>query len=173
MTKFFLGTLGAILTVGAAAFGVLSIAGGASAADPADDSSDPAASTQPRMLAVAIGQLSEDGGETATVDLRAGDKDGKERGNLRFFSEDDGYYNGGVRDVSCEGGVITARGGGGLVQPDGTRVRVAYEATFDKATGEATIHVRGRDIDYTMQGEVDGLIWCGDPTQAPPAIAES
>jgi len=181
MTKFFIGTLGAIFTVIAAAFGVVAVTGGASASgSPTTAATDPAGTPAPDVksppteLAVAIGQLTEDDGDSATVDLRASNRrDEAPVGTLRFYSEDDGYYNGGVHDFTCDNGVITANGGGGLVKPDGSRVAVVYQATFNTTTDEATVHVRGRGIDYTLDGHVDGLVWCGDPTKAPPSVPTS
>jgi hypothetical protein len=122
------------------------------------------------LLAIAIGVLNEDGeDEYATVDLRATKRFGKPGGAFRFYSEEHGYYNGGVRGFNCDDGVITAHGGGGLVQPDGTRIGVVYEAVFDTADGSATVTVKGKDgFEYTMEGVVDGLVWCGNPADGPP-----
>lgn len=118
------------------------------------------------LLAVAIGQLEEDDGESATVDLRANNR--TPGGNFRFYSEEYGYYNGGVRRFNCDDGEITAVGGGVLVQPDGTRVVITYEANFDTDGGSASVTVKGRGVNYTLEGELDGLAWCGDPSVAPP-----
>ena len=119
------------------------------------------------LLAIAIGQLEEEEGEYATVDLRAHDR-GRVGGNLRFFSKEYGYYNGGVKTLTCDDGVIAVSGGGGLILPDGTKKAVQYTAMFDTATGESSITVKGaHGLQYTMAGEMDGLVWCGDPQDEP------
>jgi hypothetical protein len=120
------------------------------------------------MVAIAIGQLHGDSGEAATVDLHAAIKGGTADGALRFFSSGDGYYGGGVKTLTCQDGVITVTGGGGFVKPDGTRIHVTFEARFDRQSHEAKITVNGKNFEYTLSGHLDGLIWCGDPKQAPP-----
>ena len=121
------------------------------------------APTAPGLVAIAIGQLREADGETATVDLHATIRGGQVGGNLRFFS-DDGYYNGGVRTLSVQNGVIRAAGAGGLLKPDGTRVIVAYEAEITVATKRTSIHIRGAGIDYTLHGVIEpGFVFAGSP----------
>ncbi len=135
----------------------------------------PEASGQPRpplakSTAIAIGTLEEEGEDGLNiVDLHGVELGRRDAGNFRFFSEEYGYYNGGVRDLTCEDGVITAKGGGGLTQPDGTHLGVVYVATFNIETGEATVEVTGKDgLNYTMEGIVDGLLYCGNLRDAPP-----
>lgn len=165
--------LGAVVVVLAASAAVLAFNGTSSAQEdpPASGESSRLAPDPNGLLAITIGVLNEDGeDEWATVDLRATKRFGHSGGNFRFYSEEHGYYNGGVRGFNCDDGVITAQGGGGLVQPDGTRIGVVYEAAFDTTDGSATVTVKGKDgYEYTMEGVVDGLVWCGNPADAPPA----
>jgi len=135
----------------------------------------PEASGQPRpplakSTAIAIGTLEEEGEEGLNiVDLHAVELGPRDHGNFRFFSEEYGYYNGGVRNLTCEDGVITAKGGGGLTQPDGTHLGVVYVATFDTNDDTATVKVTGKDgFEYTLDGTVDGLLYCGNLRDAPP-----
>jgi hypothetical protein len=137
-----------------------------SSAAPGDGTSQarprlPAAS----LVAITIGQVAEEDGETATVDLHASVRNGRAMGNLRFYSEEYGYYNGGVRTLKYEDGVITATGGGGLFLPDGTRVQVRYTATISVDDEHVEIAVKGKDgLAYTIEGSLeDGFIWAGDP----------
>lgn len=161
--------LGMVVALGAAAFGIFAVAG-TSASAPATAAAP--AATAPSLLAVAIGELQQTGGAYATVDLRATVKDGTTGGTLRFYAEGEGYYNGAVKGFTCVNGQITVKGGGGFVKPDGSRIAVVYEAHFDKATGQATITVKGRNgFQYTLTGNLDGLTWCGNPTQAPPNVS--
>jgi hypothetical protein len=121
-------------------------------------------------VAIAIGQLQEDDGEEATVDLRASTRDGKAGGNFRFFSEEYGYYNGGVRMLSVRDGVIRVAGGGGLFPPEGGRIQVRYEATFSTVDNHAEITVTGPDgYQYTMSGTVAGLVTVQAAPVATPA----
>jgi hypothetical protein len=165
--------LGMVVALGAAAFGIFAVAGtsASTTATPAATSAVSAA-TAPSLLAVAIGELQETGGTYATVDLRATVKAGTTGGTLRFYAEGEGYYNGAVKTFTCLNGQITVTGGGGFVKPDGTRIAVVYEAHFDKTTGHATITVKGKNgFQYTLAGNLDGLTWCGNPTQAPPTVS--
>ena len=126
---------------------------------------------RPSLVAITIGQVSEDDGETATVDLHGAVRDGRAMGNLRFYSEEYGYYNGGVRTLKFDDGVITATGGGGLFLPDGTRVQVRYTAMISVEDEHVEIAVKGKDgLEYTIAGALeDGFIWAGDPqTEKPP-----
>ncbi len=52
---------------------------------------------------------------------------------------------------------------GGLFRPDGTRIGVRYDEQFSIETGEARIHVTGRDYEYTMTGDIDGLVTVKEP----------
>ena len=126
---------------------------------------------RPSLVAITIGQVAEDDGETATVDLHGTVRDGRAMGNLRFYSEEYGYYNGGVRTLKFDDGVITATGGGGLFLPDGTRVQVRYTAMISVEDEHVEIAVKGKDgLEYTIAGALeDGFIWAGDPqTEKPP-----
>jgi len=120
----------------------------------------PAASTsaKPSLVAIAIGQLNEPSGESFTVDLHAAIKNGTPGGALRLFGDEVGYYNGGVRTLSVDGGVIHITGGGGLFRPDGTRVAVRYSAEFSLDGSHAAITVEGRNYKYTMEGTLDGFV---------------
>ncbi|MDO8616918.1 MAG: hypothetical protein Q7T33_14500 [Dehalococcoidia bacterium] len=121
-------------------------------------------------VAIAIGQLQEDDGEEATIDLRASTRDGKAGGNFRFFSEEHGYYNGGVRVLSVRDGVIRVAGGGGLFPPEGGRIQVRYEATFSTVDNHAEITVTGPGgYQYTMSGTVAGLVTVQAAPVATPA----
>jgi hypothetical protein len=121
---------------------------------------------RPTLVGAAIGQLNEAGGDSATVDLRAAIRDGTAGGALRFFSDEYGYYNGGVRTFVVEAGTIKVTGGGGLFQPDGTRVQVRYDAQFALDGSHAIIHVAGRNIDYTLEGTLDGFVHVWEPPAA-------
>jgi len=112
----------------------------------------------PTLVAVAIGQLQEESGESFTVDLHAAIRDGVPGGALRFYGDEVGYYNGGVRTLSVEDGVIHVTGGGGLFKPDGTRAAVRYSAEFSLDGSHAAITVQGRDYTYTMEGTLDGFV---------------
>ena len=146
----------------------LFVVGTASAAgpNPAKEQED-TDQAQRTTVAVAIGQLQEADGETATIDLRAGARDGRVGGTLRFYSPEEGYYNGAVRTLKVENGAIKASGGGGLFRPDGTRTQVRF--TFDSsADGQTvTIVVRGRGgLEYEMTGRLDpGLVRAGTPSE--------
>jgi hypothetical protein len=134
---------------------------GALAADEGDAAGRPV--VRPSQVAVAIGQLEEGYGESATVDLRAAIRDGQAGGALRFYSEEYGYYNGAVRTLVVEDGVIKVTGGGGLFPPEGGRLQVRYEAEFSLDGSSASIHVHGIGIDYTMSGAFDGFVTIWEP----------
>jgi len=167
MRKFMvLGSVAMVTTVILAALFSVSAFAGDSAQEPGPREQQRALKLleRPQMVAIAIGQLNEADGETATVDFRGAIRMDGVGGNLRFFSEEYGYYNGGVRTLSVEEGIIHATGGGGLFQPDGTRIGVRYEAEFVIESGETTIHVMGKDgLDYMMEGTLDGLVHAGPP----------
>ena len=145
-------------------------AGSADATGSAVRTGDLSAASKP-AVAIAIGQLNEADGGVATVDLRAAIRDGKTRGALRFFSDEHGYYNGGVKTLAIADGKFTVTGGGGLFLPDGTRKQVRYSAVFSTDSGQAEITVKGKDgFQYTMSGTVDGLVTVKTPpSPAPPA----
>ena len=172
MRKFL--SIGSGLAVAAitAVVALAAFSGGSSAA-PGDGASQARPALPPASLvAITIGQVVEEEGETATVDLHAIIREGRAMGNLRFYSEEYGYYNGGVRTLKFENGVITATGGGGLFLPDGTRVQVRYTATVSVDDEHVEIVVKGKDgLDYAIEGSLeDGFIWAGDPQkEKPPA----
>ena len=121
-----------------------------------------------KNTAIAIGTV--DNGEGVNiVDLHAVDLGPIDVGNFRFFSEEYGYYNGGVRNLTCVDGVITAKGAGGFTQPAGTHKAVLYTATFDMNQHTAAVTVTGKDgFSYTLQGAMDGLAYCGNLRDARP-----
>jgi hypothetical protein len=123
----------------------------------AQSATPPGATTRvpTRTIAIAIGQLIEDDGERATVDMRGATDGARAGGALRFYSADHGYYNGAVRTLAVENGTIKATGRGGLIKPDGTRAAVQYTATItpDK---RVEIVVTGRNgFTYTLAGRLD------------------
>lgn len=120
------------------------------------------------LVAIAIGQVVEEGGETATIDLHASIRDGRAGGNFRFYSEEYGYYNGGVRTLKVENGAITATGGGGLFPPEGGRVQVRYTAVISTNDNHVVVTVKGKNLQYTIEGTLeDGFIFAGDPQTQP------
>jgi hypothetical protein len=123
------------------------------------------------LVAIAIGQVVEEGGETATIDLHASIRDGRAGGNFRFYSEEYGYYNGGVKTLKVEDGVITATGGGGLFPPEGGRVQVRYTAVISMEDNHVVVTVKGKNLQYSIEGTLeDGFTFAGDPkSQLPPA----
>ena len=150
---------------------------GASAAQTGEPATDLASAERPNkppkdpnaLLAVAIGSITHENGDSPdTIDLRARESAEKEGGAFRFYCEEMGYYNGGVRDLTWEDGVITATGAGGLWQPDGTRVQVQYTFTVDTETDAAEVTITGDGVDYSTSGELDGLSWAGTRSDAPP-----
>ena len=144
------------------ATGIVSVRFGGDHAQAASGPATPSASPQPKvtptLVAIVIGQLKEPAGESFTVDLHAAIKNGTPDGALHFFGDAVGYYNGGVRTLSVDGGVIKATGGGGLFRPDGTRIAVRYSAEFSTDGSHAKITVQGRDYQYTMEGRLDGFV---------------
>ena len=141
----------------------IGVAASAAAVEPSEERVHGDARVTPSLVAVAIGQLDEGDGHRSTDDLLASIRDGEAGGSFRFFCEEAGYYNGGVRTLSVSNGVISVTGAGGLFRPDGTRIGVQYDAQFSIETGEARIHVTGRDYEYTMTGVVDGLVTVKEP----------
>ena len=167
-----IGVVGSIVAVVAAVFasGALTVDVGTSGTAASADSERNEERVRPTMVAVAIGQVEEephvaDGHEHeySTVDLRASIRNGKAGGALRFFCEEAGYYNGAVRTLEAVDGVIHVTGGGVLFRPDGTRIGVQYVAEFDSNANTATVSVTGHDYEYTMTGELDGLITVWTP----------
>ena len=116
----FAGIAGAVAVAAVTAVVALAAFSGGSSAAPGDGTG--AGLREPlvpaSLVAIAIGQVVEEGGETATIDLHGSIRDGRAGGNFRFYSEEYGYYNGGVKTLKVEDGVITATGGGGLFPPE-------------------------------------------------------
>ena len=118
---------------------------------------------KPSTVAIAIGQVVEDDGMRNTFDLRAQSDGQRTGGTLRFFCPHKGYYNGAVRTLAVENGTIKATGGGGLIQPDGKRVRVTYTATI-RPDKRVEMVVTGKNVDYSMVGSLQpGFVKAGDP----------
>lgn len=143
------------------AFALLSF-GFVGAAEPNAASGAP---QSPMAAAVAIGQLKEQDGGIATIDLRAGNRDGRTSGNLRFYSSEVGYYNGAVRRLPVVNGAIQAAGGGGLLRPDGSRVRVRFTADLSADGQQVTITIKGANgAAYSLSGKLDpGFVKAGMP----------
>lgn len=159
----------AVVIAALLATGIVSISvggAGAGAQEQEDGASRVRPFVPPSLVAVAIGQLEEDDGMYSTVDLRASIRDGDAVGALRFYCEEYGYYNGGVQSLAVEDGVIKVSGAGGLFPPEGGRVQVHYDAAFALDGSSVTIHVQGRDVDYTMEGELEGLVHVWEPPAA-------
>lgn len=175
MSKVYVIGGGVVLAAVTAVIALAMFSGGSSASTiaGADTASSPPVVASPApvasgTLAIAIGQLTEDDGETATVDLRATNKDGAIGGAFRFFSDEYGYYNGGVKTFRLQDGVITVTGGGGLFPPGGGRVQVQYKAVFGTSNNHAEITVKPRNgAAYTMEGTIDGEVWAGSAASQP------
>ncbi len=148
--------LGILVVLGVAASTLT--AASVSAAGPATQPKRENGSTA--VAAIAIGQLKEDDGDVVTLDLRAGKRDDAVRGNLRFYCPMMGYYNGGVRTLEVKDGMIKVTGGGALIQPDGTRKQVHYQAEINSVNKNVNIKVHGKGgFNYTMEGTLDrGLV---------------
>lgn len=110
-------------------------------------------------IAVAFGRL--EGAEDAVIDFRAADGPERSGGHLRFWSEDDGFYNGVSRNVEINGQNVHAEGAGPLTKPDGTRVRVRFTLDLNGDTDQVTVKVTGEGIDYTLTGTVEGRVLVG------------
>jgi hypothetical protein len=141
---------------------------GTAAAAPSDEAGKPA-HAKPTTVAIATGQLVEDDGGRATLDLRAHSDGQKAGGALRFYSASDGYYSGAVKTLSVSNGAITASGGGGLIKPDGTRVPVKYTATISADGSKVDVEVTGKaGFHYALVGKLDGFVKAGDPAVLAP-----
>ena len=117
---------------------------------------------------VAIGQFVGGDGPVSTLDLRASTRLGRTLGTLRFFCPMFGYYNGVVRTLTVENGVISVAGGGGLVKPDGTRHLVRFSATIVAATRAVTLTIEGANgLRYHRSGTLEpGLVRLAPPASA-------
>lgn len=133
------------------------------------------ATERPTTVAVAIGQVVEDDGMRNTFDLRAQTDGARVGGTLRFYCPHKGYYNGAVRTLAVENGTIKATGGGGLFQPDGTRIPVRYTATITPDQRVDVVVSGPNGFGYTIAGKMEpGLVRAGDPrtlTAGSPAAA--
>jgi hypothetical protein len=118
-------------------------------------------------VAVAFGRLA--GDEAAVIDFRGAEGPARSGGHLRFWTEDDGFYNGVARKVEINGQVVHAEGAGPLTRPDGSRVRVRFTLDLDGATNRLTITVTGEGVDYTLAGTVEGRVFVGVPPTPAPA----
>ena len=162
--------IGVLLVLGAVA--VVIGAGGAAAQNqpptpPASPAADRAANQQQGELvgAIAMGQLRQADGGTATIDLHAGTRDGNAIGNLRFYSPTYGYYNGAVRSLTIVSGAIHATGGGLLHEPNGEHERVQFTADISTDGQRVTIAVQEQNGEtYAMSGRLDpGFVRSGSP----------
>ncbi len=126
----------------------------------------PAKRPRANEVAVVFGQVS--GGEATVIDFKAGEGDGGSLGHLRFWTEDDGFYNGVSRKVEINGQDVHAEGAGPLLKADGTRTRVRFSLDFDGSTHEVSVHITGPGIDYTVAGTVEGRVYVGPPPTATP-----
>jgi hypothetical protein len=118
---------------------------------------------QPAAVAIALGAI--EGSEEAYLNFRAADGAERDGGNLRFWTEDDGYYNGNVRGVTINGQNVHAEGGGPLWKPDGTHTLVRFSIDLNGGSNHVSITVTGRDLDYTIEGTVEGFVFIGQPPQ--------
>ncbi len=118
---------------------------------------------RPTAVAIALGAI--EGDEEAYLDFHAAISSERQGGNLRFWTEDDGYYNGGVRTLTINGQHVHAEGVGPLWQPDGTRVPVRFSIDLNGGSNHVSITVRGRDLEYTLEGTVEGFVFVGAPPQ--------
>lgn len=118
---------------------------------------------RPTAVAIALGAI--EGDEEAYLDFHAAISSERQGGNLRFWTEDDGYYNGGVRTVTINGQNVHAEGAGPLWQPDGTRVPVRFTLDLNGGSNRLSITVQGRDLEYTLEGTIDGFVFVGAPPQ--------
>jgi len=119
---------------------------------------------RPTAVAIDLGAVA--GDEAAYIDFHAAVGPERQGGNLRFWTEDDGYYNGGVRTVTINGQNVHAEGAGPLWR-DGTRVPVKFTLDLNGDSDHVSITVKGRDLDYTLEGTVDGFVFVGPPPQKP------
>jgi hypothetical protein len=118
---------------------------------------------KPLAVAIALGAI--EGDEEAYIDLHAAVGAERQGGNLRFWTEDDGYYNGGIRTVTITGQNVHAEGAGPLWKPDGTRVPVRFSMDLNGGSNRVSITVKGRELEYTLEGKVEGFVFVGPPPQ--------
>lgn len=119
---------------------------------------------RPTEVAIAFGRVT--GDEPAVIDFRAAEGAQRRAGHLRFWTEDDGFYNGVARKVEINGQNVHAEGAGPLVKPDGTRVRVRFSLDLNGATKHVTVTVKGEGVDYTLEGTIEGRVFVGAPPKA-------
>ncbi len=119
---------------------------------------------KPAEIAIAFGRI--EGDEAAVIDFRAAEGAERSGGHLRFWTEDDGFYNGVSRKVEIDGQKVHAEGAGPLTKPDGTRVRVRFTLDLDGATRALRVTVKGEGVDYTLEGTVEGRVFVGAPPKA-------
>ena len=117
---------------------------------------------KPVAVAIALGAVT--GDEEAYIDLHAAVGPERQGGNLRFWTEDDGYYNGNIRTVTINGQNVHAEGAGPLWH-DGKRVPVRFTLDLNGGSNRVSVTVKGRDLEYTLAGTVDGFVFVGPPPQ--------
>ncbi len=116
---------------------------------------------KPAEIAIAFGRIQ--GDEAAVIDFRAAEGAERSGGHLRFWTEDDGFYNGVARKVEINGQNVHAEGAGPLTKPDGTRVRVRFTLDLNGATHRVQVTVKGEGVDYTLEGTIEGRVFVGAP----------
>lgn len=164
-------TVVALSLVGAAlATAAVAMPSSASAQTPSDATPTAAARAKGRLeglrervrnaeIAVAFGRIV--GNEAAVIDFRAAEGTERSGGRLRFWTEDDGFYNGVTRSVEINGKNVHAEGAGPLTKPDGTRVRVRFSLDLNGETNRVTVTVTGEGVNYTLAGTVEGRVFVG------------
>jgi hypothetical protein len=123
----------------------------------------PADRERPSAVAIAFGAVA--GDEHAYIDFHAATGSDRQAGNLRFWTEDDGYYNGAVRVLTINGQNVHAEGAGPLWKTDGTRVPVRFTLDLNGGSNRLRISVQGRDLEYTLEGRIEGFVFIGAPPQ--------
>ena len=118
---------------------------------------------RPTAVAVAFGAIEAD--EEAYIDFHAAMGSERQSGALRFWTEDDGFYNGAVRTVTINGQNVHAEGAGPLWKTDGTRVPVRFTIDLNGGSNHVKITVVGRNLEYTIEGTVEGFVFVGAPPQ--------
>ena len=135
---------------------------------------DPNASPEARPLlgknvGIAIGTLDDGRGRRTSSTCTASSWGRWGAGTSASSRRTTGTTTAPCASLTATDGVITAKGAGGFTQPDGTRMAVVFEATFNTNDETASVTVKGKDgFSYTMSGAVDGLVYCGNLRDAPP-----